>query len=198
MTNDELKDYELRWHKINPTHSGPYVYCPLGISMFEHFSKGCENFIETGTAGCGGLFHAFKIGFKNYYSVDIDPKFYNDAMYVFEEYDNVSLVQGESHAALEVWLKNINEKCMFWLDAHPNNPNEKTIPNQILFAELEVIKKHSYKEHVILIDDIPVYFSETEDKIKEKILEINPKYQFEIRPSVTGVPDYILCASIAE
>lgn len=187
-----MKNYELRWQEIYPGS----VYVPTGLEMFKHFSTGCDHFLETGTAGCGGLIHAFKIGFKNYYSVDIDKKFFDHAMYIFEENDNVHLVHGESHIAIEMWLNQISEKCIFWLDAHPNDPNEKTIPNKILFAELEVIKNHSYKEHTILIDDIPVYFEV--EQVKQKILEINSEYKFEMRPNGSGVEDYILCAYIGE
>ena len=124
----------------------------------------------------------------------IMPK--HDFCHVFEEYDNVYLAQGESYDALEIWLKEINTKCMFWLDAHPNNPGETTLPNKILFAELEVIKNHSYKEHTILIDNIPEYFIQSLDEIKEKLLEINPDYKIELRTGTVGRPDYVLCAFI--
>lgn len=187
-----MTNYESKWQEIYPGS----VYCTPALKMFEDFSKGCNNFVETGTAGVGGLVHAFKIGFQNYYSVDIDKKFFDNAMYIFEEEDNVFLIQGESHAALETWLSKIDDKCLFWLDAHPNNPAEKTIPNRILSDELDAIKKHSYKEHTILIDDMPVYFDT--EQVKKKILEINPQYQFEMRPSSIGVEDYILCAYIGE
>jgi hypothetical protein len=186
-----MSDYKSRWNQIYPGAD----YCSLGLAVFKEFSKGCKNFVETGTAGCGGLVHAFKIGFDNYYSVDIDSNFYNNAMYIFEENDNVSLVQGESYEALEVWLNEIEGKCLFWLDAHPNNPNEKTIPNKILTEELNKIKNHSFKEHTILVDDIPIYFDV--DDVKEQILEINPEYKFKMRPSASG-PEVILCAYIGE
>lgn len=191
-------DYENRWFKITPAHSGPYLYCSFAIDLFKGLSRGCSNFVETGTGPGGGIFHAFKVGFKNYYSVDIDDKFYKDATYVFEEYDNVHLRQGESYEALEIWMNDIDDKCMFWLDAHPNNPGETTLPNEILFAELEVIKKHSYKEHVILIDNVPEYFMQSLDKIKEKILEINSNYKIELKTGAEGRPNYVLSAYIEE
>jgi hypothetical protein len=189
-------DYEDRWFKITPAHSGPYLYCSYSIDLFKGLSDGCVNFVETGTGPGGGLFHAFKVGFENYYSVDIDSKFYNDCMYVFEEYDNVNLSQGESYDALEIWLKDIDTKCMFWLDAHPNNPGETSLPNKILFAELEAIKNHLYKEHTILIDNVPEYFMQSLDEIKQKLLEINPNYKIELRTGTVGRPDYVLCAFI--
>jgi hypothetical protein len=191
-------DYENRWFEVTPAHSGLYPYCPFAIEMYKGLSNGCVNFVETGTGGGGGIFHAMKVGFKNYYSVDIDSKFYNDAMYVFEEYDNVHLENQQSYDALEIWLKDIDEKCLFWLDAHPNNPNETSIPNQILFAELDVIKSHPFKEHVIMIDNIPEYFMHSLDQIKEKLLEINPNYKIELRTGAEGRPDYVLCAFIEE
>lgn len=194
----DTTDYEERWFKITPDHSGAYRYCSYAIDLFKELSKGCSNFVETGTGPGGGLFHAFKVGFENYYSVDIDSKFYNDCMYVFEEYDNVYLAQGESYDALEIWLKDIDSKCMFWLDAHPNNPDETSLPNKILFAELEVIKKHPYKEHSILIDNVPEYFSNSIEQIKEKLLEINPNYTVGLKTGAEGRSNYVLCAYIGE
>ena len=134
------------------------VYHPSALELFTEYGEGCINFVETGTAGSCGLSHAMKVGFDNYYSVDINETHFNNAMYIFEECDNVTLSVGDSWEALKVWLKEIDDKCIFWLDAHPDNPSEKTIPNQIITAELEEIKKHSFKEHTILVDDMAVYF----------------------------------------
>ena len=181
--------YEDRWQEKYPGS----IYCPIMTGLFEDYRTGCSNFVETGTAGSSGLVHAFKVGFDNFYSVDVDKGFYNDAMYMFEENDNVTLVHGDSSEALKVWLKEIDEKCMFWLDAHPNNPSDKIIPNQILSAELNVIKEHSFKEHTILVDDIPVYFDE--EDVKNQILEINSNYKFELRDG-NARPQSILCARI--
>jgi hypothetical protein len=55
------------------------------------------------------------------------------------------------------------------------------IKNSPLMAELDQIKLHPIKNHTILIDDLDLcggYLFDyvTLDQIKQKILEINPKY----------------------
>ena len=61
-------------------------------------------------------------------------------------------------------------------------------PNVNLFYghsndELEHIKNHTIKTHTIIVDDIPLYFGDGE-KVKEKILEINPDYKFVIEDAL--------------
>ena len=79
----------------------------------------------------------------------------------------------------------------FWLDAH----NENDYP---VLAELEVIKQHSIKTHIILIDDLRMFHTDknglTLDQIKAKILEINPNYKFSFENG--HVKDDILVAKV--
>ena len=60
--------YEDRWQEKYPGS----IYCPIMTGLFEDYRTGCSNFVETGTAGSSGLVHAFKVGFDNFYSVDVD------------------------------------------------------------------------------------------------------------------------------
>ena len=85
------------------------------------------------------------------------------------------------------------EKTLFFLDAHVDNINihnyKKRCP---LFDELEAIDSIKRKDNLILIDDLRIIttpFPWGEDsygninflqKIKEKILTINPNYKFSL------------------
>ena len=85
-----------------------------------------------------------------------------------------------------------SEKTMFFLDAHLDNSAlvkynlKQRCP---LFDELEAIKHLSRKDNIILIDDLRIITTHCWgeqsygninflEKIKEKILEINPDYKF--------------------
>ena len=62
--------------------------------------------------------------------------------------------------------------------------------------ELDMIKDHPIKDHTIVIDDIPIYFSGREDQLMDKIRGINPDYQFTYYKSINPVDDYILVAYV--
>jgi hypothetical protein len=59
---------------------------------------------------------------------------------------------------LPIILKSISEPCLFWLDAHYSAgitaKGEEETPIQ---QELEIISKHSCKNHIILIDDARLF-----------------------------------------
>tara|TARA_B110000046_G_scaffold165860_1_gene182418 strand:- start:36 stop:368 length:333 start_codon:yes stop_codon:yes gene_type:complete len=85
----------------------------------------------------------------------------------------------------------LNEKTMFFLDAHVDNSNihnyKKRCP---LFEELSAISNLERKDHIILIDDLRIInvnfpWGETSygninflEEIKTKILSINKDYKF--------------------
>ena len=87
-------------------------------------------------------------------------------------------------------LKEVDKKACFWLDAHADGGGVPTM------EELDDIKEHHIKDHTIIIDDIPVYFSECKDQLKNKILSINPDYKFTYYKSLDIHQDYILIAYI--
>ena len=81
-----------------------------------------------------------------------------------------TLINGESSVELEKLLKTIDEPCCFWLDAHAGASKfargDVDVP---LLKELEVIKKHHIKNHVITIDDAHL-FGETHNDSSGNIL----------------------------
>ena len=108
----------------------------------------------------------------------------------------LNLINGDSAIELTKLLDTINEPVCFWLDAHAGAQKyargTKDVP---LLQELEVIKNHPIKNHIIAIDDAHLfgesqtdrsgtvicdYRDVTFERIREKILEINPKYDVEI------------------
>ena len=110
-----------------------------------------------------------------------------------EYFDNrVKLINGDSSVEIKDILKDINEPCCFWLDAHSGKESYarggKDVP---LIQELEQIKNHSIKNHIIAIDDAHFlgdchynkhgeitcdYTHVTYEVLKNKLLEINPKF----------------------
>ena len=100
------------------------------------------------------------------------------------------------------------EKSIFFLDAHVDNTNIKNYTKKCpLLEELHAIKQLSFKEHVILIDDLRILSTNYPwneksygninflQKIQEIILSINPDYKF---VTLNGqVENDVLCAFIS-
>ena len=110
---------------------------------------------------------------------------YNHCLERFSENDNVSLYHGTSLDTMPKMLEVVDDKACFWLDAHDEGGGVPT------FEELELIKNHSIKNHTIVVDDIPVYFSDKKEELENLILTINNKYKIDYVPVYFGIaPDY--------
>lgn len=106
--------------------------------------------------------------------------------------NRLNLINGDSGVEIKQLLNEINEPICFWLDAHSGADKyargEEDVP---LLQELKAIKEHQIKNHIIAIDDAHLfgkrqtnkkgelvcdYTDVTYEKIKQRILDINPDY----------------------
>ena len=161
-----------------------YIFRDLGIG------KDCKYFVETGTHLGGSVQFALDLGYEEIFSCEMMEDRYNHCMEKFQSNDNVSLWLGDSNSCFADIMKNIDKKTCFWLDAHSEGGGVPT------FEELDLIKENKIKNHTIVIDDIPVYFSGKEKKLEEKIVSINPDYKIDYYKSINPIDDYVLVAYI--
>ena len=95
----------------------------------------------------------------------------------------IYLYNWNSEEFLEYILKTVKHKSLFWLDAHYSGGLTKFhLKKCPVLDELNQIKKHSIKEHTILIDDMRLFGTDAHDNIKiseltDLIKSINPKYK---------------------
>ena len=75
-------------------------------------------FIETGTYMGAGVKAALRAGFKNIYSIELDDKRFNLCKNMFKDYNNITILHGDSGKILPEILDKINEPATFWIDAH--------------------------------------------------------------------------------
>lgn len=143
-----------------------YIYEYFGIQ------KDCKYFVETGTNFGGSVEVALELGFEKVLSCEFMQDRYEYCMNKFQADDNVFLWNGLSIDALPEIISNLDKRSLFWLDAHAEGGGVPT------FEELDIIKSSNIKTHNILIDDIPQYFPNVIEELKQKILEINPEYKF--------------------
>ena len=168
----------------------------------------CNIYFETGLwdvkAEETSLCKAIKMNFDKCCSVEINSEFIDIAKNKFKNEINenkLKLFHGDSKD-LKTYLDDlnlINDKILFFLDSHGRD-----CP---LMEELSAIKELQRKDHTILIDDVRIirsciwgdsrYDSRTfEDVLKNKLLEINPNYEFTYLKGY--IDDDVLCARISE
>ena len=144
-------------------------------------------FLETGTWR-GDTIHRIANNdiYKPYkiISLELSDIFFNNCLDRFKNYKNIELFKANSKYDLYNIIKNIDSKITFWLDSHWSGIEhvgcdvETVCP--ILF-ELDQIKQHHLKNHIIMIDDIRLmddnHFPVNLGNILEKIYEINKDYK---------------------
>ena len=125
---------------------------------------------------------------------EMDNEFAEDT---WQEYCNgqLTLVHGDSANELKNVLEKIDQPICFWLDAHGGATKYASTDEVPLLKELEVIKSHHIKNHIIAIDDAHLFGQVQYDKhgdvvcdysnvsyetIESKLLEINPSYDIGI------------------
>jgi hypothetical protein len=139
--------------------------------LFKKYKGDHNLFFETGTHKGDGVQNALNMGFEEVISIEILPKFYEECVERFKdkiEENKVHLFLGDSNERMEEMLELIKEPSLIFLDGHFNNGDP-------LWKELEILKNHPIKTHTIIVDDMPNYYGNG-NKVKEKLLEINPNY----------------------
>jgi hypothetical protein len=133
--------------------------------------------------------HDYDPPFDKLHTDEMDQSFSKTQTY----FDNrLTLINGDSAVELKNILDNLDEPACFWLDAHSGAQQyAKGTQDVPLLTELDHIKNHHIKNHIIAIDDAHLfgkvqsdkqgnvvcdYSDVTFDVVKDKLLEINPSY----------------------
>jgi hypothetical protein len=154
---------------------------------------GCNVFFETGFYIGTRFQHAIECGFDKVICVELLKRFVDAGRIKFKEEieANKALIHNDDSANMSLYLDDIlNEKVLFWLDAHLDNGllSASVGPKSRcpVLHELEAIKKLN-KRPVILIDDVRCIVGGSWGQsllevnmnlIVKKIKEISPEYKF--------------------
>lgn len=178
-----------------------FMYLPTGINtpipiykqnIVKFYAKNflIDNLIETGTY-LGDMLIATKNIFTNLYSIEIDKKLYERAKIRCSRYKNIQIFYGNSAEVLSKILKNLNNSCLFWLDAHycgKGTGNEGAITP--IMKELKIILDSKNLKFVILIDDARKFngkkFYPTIEEVRNSILE-NDKWTFLVKNDIIRI-----------
>jgi hypothetical protein len=111
--------------------------------------------VETGTL-FGDTIVATRRRFEHVYSIELSPELHEKAKRRLRRFRNVTLLQGDSAEVLPRLLEELDEPCLFWLDAHYSGGVSARGPlDSPLRAELQAILARGDDRDVILIDDAP-------------------------------------------
>ena len=150
QVNDK-KTLEL-WEQNGRPNPSPQAYKHLTIKKYAARYH-TPVLVETGTFH-GDTIFATKDIFKAVYSIELSGELYKEATIRFKKDKKITILHGDSGEVIESLLKNISERCLFWLDGHYSEGyTAKGQLNTPIIQELTHILNHKIKDHVILIDD---------------------------------------------
>lgn len=146
-------------------------------------------FICMGIYSCESPANALNIGYQTLHLIDADPILVDHAKIIFPKdlTDNVNKVSKDYHiyhGGIEVFeqiIADVKVSSTIFLSNHYAGFGKVTKNN--ILDELDLIKRHPIKNHVIMIDYIqhvgtPEFGNVTLETIQCKIREIDSSYQF--------------------
>lgn len=151
--------YQLSyWNKQGRSIPVPHVVKQNIVLKYKNMYD-IDILFETGTY-LGDMVWAQRNNFDKIYSIELDKLLAESAKKRFRRDKNITIFQGDSGKILPKIVSSINEKTIFWLDAHYAGGitarGEKDCP---VYEELRGILSTNL-EHVILIDDARYFIGE--------------------------------------
>lgn len=137
-------------------------------------------FVETGSHRGDGIQSALDAGFPCVYSVDISAFSYGWCSHRFRKNRaKVDLYLGDSREFLKLFLPRMTTRCTFWMDAHWCGGNGDALRhdggdlNDVpLLGELQIIAGHTIKDHIILIDDVRLFGTDSYPNLDTIVCEL--------------------------
>lgn len=148
-------------------------------------------FVGTGIYSSINIGRALNANFPAIYCMDADQVLVDHARTIVPSYIHEKprkhlkswrAIHGDPKKDLLYLINSIHTPITFLLSSHFPDVDDQTKQNDVLF-ELNQIKQHPIKTHTILIEYIhwagtPFFGGITLQMIKDKLLEINPRYSF--------------------
>lgn len=160
------------------------------VNMIKQFAAeySAAIFVESGTY-LGDTVWLLKDHFQKIYTIELEPSLAAFAARRFKKYPHIQVLSGDSATVLPELLPKIQEKCLFFLDAHYGGGLSGGGPHSPpILGELLAIKNHHIKNHIIVIDDARFFDGTkgypTKEELKKLFLSVNPHYQLEERGDI--------------
>lgn len=152
---------------------------------------GLTTLVETGTF-LGDMIAACRGQFTRIFSIELDPELYRRASRRFRRCTDVTLLHGDSGTKLQEALSQVQEPCLFWLDAHYSaGITARADVNTPVVEELQTIFAHHVRDHVILIDDAVLFVGRNDyptlETVRETVERARPGWSLEVRHDVIRI-----------
>ena len=174
LTNHSLSTYDLEFQAIKEKTWCSCLKRPFLQKMANLFKANI--FIETGTC-YGETLNSAKPCFKKLYSVEKNKNLYEKAAKKFSNSSKIKVFHNNSPVFLRQILPSIDERILFWLDAHDS---EDSTP---IVEEIESIKQLCIEPPIILVDDICHFHNSRHypsvKKLKELLISIGQAYNLD-------------------
>ncbi len=148
---------------------------------------GLKTLVETGTY-YGEMLAAVAAHFRRIYSVELDPGLAKLAQERFRRLPYVTIIAADSQIAVPRLVKELNEPCLWWLDAGYCGWAGASGTSERLGSEFGAILADSRHDHVILMDDadgvsgleeliasVEVNYPTRHVEIRHNIIRITPR-----------------------
>ena len=113
---------------------------------------GLTTLVETGTY-YGEMIAAVAKRFRRIYSIELDHDLAQRAQQRFRNDSHVKVIEGDSQKVVPELLQQIDERCLWWLDAgYCGWVGEIGNPNRLGSEFKAILDDHRY-QHIILMDD---------------------------------------------
>lgn len=177
----------LLYWKLKVVNDPPHMIKALCVKTFQE-RFGCPVFIETGTYH-GDMVKSVRKDFHEIYSIELGETLFINACTKFSDFSHIHIIRGDSSRVLPELISPMKTKCLFWLDAHYSKGNTaKGSLDCPIIQELEIIKDHSVKNHIILIDDARLFNGENGWALLEDVLmllkKINANYKIVVKDDI--------------
>ncbi|HEV2765011.1 MAG TPA: hypothetical protein VGV38_18655 [Pyrinomonadaceae bacterium] len=178
-----LVQWNLRGRPAPPPH-----YAKQLVIKYYQRRFGPRVFVETGTY-LGEMVEAVKSRFDEVYSIELSPELCERAREKFAADAHVHIVEGDSGEVMPSILEKIEGPALFWLDGHFSGGITAQGPlDYPVLKELEHIRRHAVKNHVILVDDARLFLGTPNAPAKEQVVQsikaVNPAYTVEERDDI--------------
>jgi hypothetical protein len=186
-----------KWQKDNNINNTKIPRLLKENTIKEYAQKfGLTTLVETGTFR-GDMIYACKHTFRRIYSIELDKRLYEQAKKRFSKTDHVILANGDSAEQLKAIMKNIQEPCLFWLDAHySGGVTARSVQDTPIIQELAHIFSVQPEKHVILIDDAHEFVGEhdypTMEELTTFIKTKQPNFVCEVKDNIIRVHGNLL------
>jgi hypothetical protein len=171
IRSHKQKEILKKW-EIDTQRKGPLPHILKQFTVKDYAYKyRCGILVETGTYE-GEMVKACLPSFNKIYSIELDKTLFEKAVNRFKNNSNVKILNGDSGVKLSEVLREVNSRCVFWLDGHYSaGITAKGELDTPIAKEIESIFNHSIQDHVILIDDARCFDGTNDYPQRDKFIE---------------------------